>query len=195
MRLGATNETTVIRNRVYKAGYYTAFCRVVVLAPGDSQYVPDRLAGLQVFHAKDLESYQGLLTWLRGPADAKQVIAAGRVAWPEERPGFEWNLADRTPEFQTFQGIVTGRCAERVFLIRGDGNRGKTVLLAELLSYSQHQGLLRILSISKGARRSMMSSRTSSSSALHTSRARQTRLLQTEVSNYSVTCRILLFRL
>jgi len=154
MRLGATHEIKVIRNRIYDAGYYTSFCRVLLVNAADAQYVPLVLKGLQTFDSNDTQSYEGLLAWLRGalapPAADAAAPGTAPSGWSPARPGFEWTLADRTQQFTTYQQMITGTTAERALLVRGAGNCGKTVLLAQFLSYAQHQGLMRVLVDLKG---------------------------------------------
>lgn len=43
--------------------------------------------------------------------------------------------------FTAFEQMITGRSGHRILLLKGVSNRGKTVVLSELLAYSRHLGL------------------------------------------------------
>lgn len=65
MRLGATHETKVIHDRVYRAAQQIDFLRVVVFSRVDKSHVPSVIKGLKSFNATEETDYSALLEWLR----------------------------------------------------------------------------------------------------------------------------------
>ncbi len=63
------------------------------------------------------------------------------IQWPAPLPSHSRLLADRREEFEIFDRMVTGRCLERVLLLKGVSGSGKSVLMAELTGYASSLGL------------------------------------------------------
>ncbi|MBS0149353.1 MAG: TIR and AAA domain-containing protein [Nitrospira sp.] len=150
VRLGASHETRVLYRRIYNAGQQIQFCRVVVVNEADKTHIPDLIAGLHVFDAE--RDRTDLLDWLRhrGALSSTQDQSPSQIAWPQPLQDFPRRLADRTPEFKCFEAVVTGQDLRRIFIVNGPSNRGKTVLLSELLGLVKRLGLAHSLLDCKG---------------------------------------------
>ncbi len=64
------------------------------------------------------------------------------ITWP--RPASTQDtriLADRRGEFEIFERMITGQCRERILLLKGASDCGKTVLADELMEYARRLGL------------------------------------------------------
>jgi SEFIR domain len=139
---GAAFEATIIRQQLYEAGHKNSKYRAIVFSEGDEQLVPEILRGNNVYRVTDHGCYQQLLVWVRG---STRSLAAGTrpspIAWPEAVEDFLPRLADRKPEFCHFKQVLAGKTPERILLLRGPSNSGKTALLQVLRSYCQQVGI------------------------------------------------------
>ena len=69
---------------------------------------------------------------------------------PSGQDEYPWPLADRKEQFAVFQDMVTNAIPQRIFLIDGDSNTGKTVLLNELFKLAKALDLDSVLLDQKG---------------------------------------------
>ncbi len=70
--------------------------------------------------------------------DLLKSAATGPIRWPAlPSPSRAPVLADRKPEFELFQRMITGQSASRVLLLEGTTNSGKSVLSKELVKYAR----------------------------------------------------------
>lgn len=60
-----------------------------------------------------------------------QLVQANKLPWPDTCEPLSYFLADRHEELQLFLDIVSPKCRERILLIHGPSNRGKTALISE----------------------------------------------------------------
>jgi hypothetical protein len=140
VRLGVIHEAKILGRRIFEAGQTVDFCRVVVFDEADKAHVPMLIAGLQIFHAS--WDYAALLGWL-GLSGAAQSSASQPtpISWPAPLPYPSHQLADRVNEFRLFESIITGRSYQRILLLKGLSNSGKTALLSELFKLAKFLGL------------------------------------------------------
>jgi hypothetical protein len=137
-RSGATLETKILKQRVNQGGAKIEFCRAVYFESAHKTCIPDLLADLRSFSLAD--DYADLLAWLR-PAGQPAPKPNPALAWPAPAADYRWPLADRKQEFELFRQMAAGGRKERVLLVRGERNRGKTTLLGALKDYAKAQGL------------------------------------------------------
>ncbi len=135
-RLGAIVETKVIFRRVIDAGNYVGFCRPIIFEAQHRSSIPDLLKGLHTFNAQT--DYAQIIAWLRGkgaaPVPEEQT---DEISWPQIPADYAWPLADRADQFNVFKNMLSGRIPQRIFLLEGDSNTGKTVLLNALFLLSK----------------------------------------------------------
>ncbi len=138
--LGVVCEAGAIRQLLYDTGGLNEKFRVTLFAAEDNNQVPLQLSRYHRFLLYAENGYKELLAWLQG---AESVTAPSApppqtIPWPQPAPDYPWQLADRKPEFAHFEKMVTGQLPQRILLLRGLSNTGKTVLSAELLAYARH---------------------------------------------------------
>ncbi len=134
MREGATYEASVLKRRIVKQGAVLDFCRPVVFDATDTNHIPYRIAGL---HSYTLQrDYPDIVGWLRGVA-AVQSAPAGSFVWPAPIPNYHWPLADRKEEFALFARMLSGASVQRILLVKGNRNTGKSLLLQSLREYTK----------------------------------------------------------
>jgi hypothetical protein len=63
------------------------------------------------------------------------------ISWPAPPPRFEYPLADREAEFDTFVRLITGQTPERIYLISGPSDRGKSVLVEQFAELALRLGV------------------------------------------------------
>jgi hypothetical protein len=104
--------------------------------------------GLQRYHRFELwrpASYAELLAWVKptppGGAGAQATGKPVAVQWPERVNRPIRTLANRDEEFDCFERMIQGQTDQRILLIRGASNRGKTALLGELLGLANMLGV------------------------------------------------------
>ncbi len=86
--------------------------------------------------------YADLLAWLRPGAPVTTAPPAPcPIHWPDPDPSKLPVLADRKEEFALFEQMITGRCSERVLLLKGPSNSGKTLLTGEMSEYARNLGV------------------------------------------------------
>jgi hypothetical protein len=71
-----------------------------------------------------------------GSAEAKPETPPTFV-WPQPPLNWDSHLADRHEEFEAFVQLVTGQANERMQLIHGPSDRGKSVLLAQFVKLAR----------------------------------------------------------
>ncbi len=99
-------------------------------------------------HQRD---YDQIIDWLRQKgAAADPTTAQVDITWPKRQDEYPWPLADRKEQFAVFQDMVTNAIPQRIFLIDGDSNTGKTVLLKELFKLAKALDLDSVLLDQKG---------------------------------------------
>lgn len=137
--LGAVSEARVIRQLLYKTGGFNEKFRVILFDEGDNDHIPTDLEGYHRFLLYQNAAYDELLAWLAGSSLVGPYPTAEPpvIRWPAADADYVWQLADRKGEFAFFQRMVTGGSSQRIFLLRGVSNTGKTVLRAELVSYAR----------------------------------------------------------
>jgi hypothetical protein len=67
-----------------------------------------------------------------GASFATEEAEAAPVNWPDVPSSVTYSLADREPEVDFFLKLISGRSKERIFLLSGASDRGKSTLLHEL---------------------------------------------------------------
>jgi hypothetical protein len=132
---GAVLEGRAIKQILYDASSVNPDYRVVVLSEADGAYVPLLLKAYHHFKVYNEGDYKGLLSWLGVSASA--IPAAPRPP----ATSYEWKIADRIDILHAFEKAVTGQSQQRILLVSGPSNNGKTVLMGELLTYAQHHGV------------------------------------------------------
>lgn len=151
MRLGAIHELKVLHRRLYNAGAEIAFCRILTLEDDHRNCIPTFLQGLPAFDAQ--RDYATILDWLRskGMAPLSKENRATIIWPPRPSADYHWPLVDRVEQFETFLNILTNNQRHRIFLLEGQSNSGKTVLLLELLRLAHRQGVCAALLDMKGS--------------------------------------------
>lgn len=149
MRLGAIHELKVLFRRLYNAGSEVKFCRILTFEDDHRNCIPTFLQGLPAFDAQ--RDYEQIIGWLRqrGAApDPRQEHFD--ITWLKRPDKYPWPLADRDKQFVVFQDMITNSIPQRIFLIEGVGNTGKTVLLSELFKLAKALDLDSVLLDLKG---------------------------------------------
>ncbi len=140
MRLGAIHEQKVIYRRLYDAGSDIEFARILTFDADHRGSIPTFLKGLPAFDATT--DYPNLIGWLREKGAAPELDdSPNQITWPKIPADYRWPLADRVDQFETFKTILGGQAAQRIFLVEGASNTGKTVLLNELFRLAQQVNL------------------------------------------------------
>ena len=136
--LGAVCEARAIRQLLYDVGGINEKFRVILFAEEDNNHVPVQLKGYHRFLLDQEKGYSDLLTWLQpAPAPAASSGQDITIPWPSPAPDYVWPLADRKDEFSLFERMITGQSSQRILLVQGMSNTGKTVLSAELRAYAR----------------------------------------------------------
>ena len=105
--------------------------------------------GCPAFDAQ--RDYGQIIGWLRQRGAAPDPSQAQiDISWPNRPDEYPWPLADRVEQFGAFQDMVTHNIPQRIFLIEGLGNTGKTVLLNELFKLAKALDLSSVLLDLKG---------------------------------------------
>ena len=87
-----------------------------------------------------------------GPQSAKpQETVTQFIHWATPDPDYVWPLADREPEFALFAKMVTGQSPQRILLLHGPSNTGKTACRVELIAYARRLKLPTALLDFKGS--------------------------------------------
>ncbi len=149
MRQGAIHELKVLYRRLYNAGSEVDFCRILTFEDDHRNCIPIFLQGLPAFDAQ--RDYDKIIGWLRelgaAPNPSQEHVD---MTWPKRPNGYPWPLADRVEQFEVFLDMVTHTIPQRIFLIEGLGNTGKTVLLNELFKLAKTLDLDPVLLDLKG---------------------------------------------
>jgi len=148
MRLGAIHELKVIYRRLYEAGSHIDFCRIVTFDDDHRNSIPTFLKGLQAFDAQ--RDYAAMLDWLRAKGAVQSESINIQLNWPVIPVTFNWPLADRKEPFEVFKGMIEQQIPQRIFLIEGVSNTGKTVLVNELFELAKSIELPAVLLDLKG---------------------------------------------
>jgi hypothetical protein len=137
--LGAACEASAIRQLIYNQAGFNEKIRVVLFDITDQAHVPLQLQRYHAFQPLTDAGYAEILAWLRGPQPVPEPQRPQPLAicWPSLISGYPWPLADRMDEFAFFGKMVTGQLPQRILLLRGISNTGKTVLLTELVAYAR----------------------------------------------------------
>lgn len=135
-RLGAIHELKVIYKRLYNAGSNIDFCRILTFEDDHRNSIPEFLSDQPIFDAQ--RDYTEILAWLRlkGAApDPSQTSIS--LTWPTIPSEYPWPLADRKEQFAIFKDMIEQKIPQRIVLIEGNSNTGKTVLLNELINLAK----------------------------------------------------------
>jgi SEFIR domain-containing protein len=136
---GATFEACIIRQQLYDVGARNPKFRAILFAENYERLVPDRLRGNNLYRPLNADSYQQLLTWLRRSAQVAEPIGAipmpPPIIWPQPVDDYQSRLADRKIQFTHFKQVLSGKISQRILLLRGPSNQGKTALLSALGTY------------------------------------------------------------
>jgi hypothetical protein len=137
---GVAWEAQTIRQYLYDNSSANRKVRALLLEETDRAYIPNALRPYSVFVATHDVSYGELLGWLRvTPAGATPPPFS--VDWLPPADDFVRQLADRVEEFERFKSMLSGRSAQRAFLIQGPSSSGKTALIHECIAYAEHRGV------------------------------------------------------
>ena len=149
MRLGAIHELKALYRRLYNAGSEIKFCRILTFEDDHRNCIPTFLQGLPAFDAQ--RDYVQIIGWLRQKGAAPDPSQAHvDITWPKSPNEYPWPLADRVEQFGVFLDMVTHTIPQRIFLIDGYSNTGKTVLLNELFKLAKVLDLDQVLLDLKG---------------------------------------------
>ncbi|WP_291995398.1 SEFIR domain-containing protein [Candidatus Accumulibacter sp. ACC003] len=133
--LGAVCEAAAIRQSLYERAGCNHYIRVVLFDAIDDEHIPTQLKRYHFFVSP--RDQAALVDWLHG----KPSSAAG-LKWPSlPDSSYVWPLADRRPSCSRFEEAITGSSRERILLVDGPSNCGKTALLEALYAYAQHLGV------------------------------------------------------
>src|SRR4051794_22162116 len=126
--LGVAWEAHMIRQYLYKSGTVNRKVRVLLFEEEDRAHIPKLLQTYHAFCSASDEGYSQLLGWLKVTSHAPAPPPAtphlptappAAIAWPAAAGGFTRQVADRKDEFEIFVNMLSGQCAERIFLIQG----------------------------------------------------------------------------
>jgi hypothetical protein len=152
MRLGAIHELKVLSQRLYQAGSTVSFCRALYFEDSHKDSIPSLIQGLSRFHAE--KDYGLLLAWLQqqgaAPASKPEDQTPAAIVWPARLADYRWPLADRLEPFAAFHDMATQTRPQRILLIEGASNTGKTVLSDELFRFARALSLRAVLLDLKG---------------------------------------------
>lgn len=149
MRLGAIHELGVLYRRLYNAGSEINFCRILTFEDEHQNNIPTFLQGLPNFAAQ--RDFQQILAWLQLRGAAPTLTESQtQITWPNRNANYHWLLADRKAPCEAFQNMLTRNIPQRILLLEGQSNTGKTVLLNELLNCAKFMSLESILLDMKG---------------------------------------------
>ena len=149
MRQGATHETRVLYRRLYEAGAEIDFCRTLTFEADHKTCIPKFIAGLNTFDAN--RDFSEIVAWLRKLGAVAEDTTGNRpIVWPQPIVDYPWPLADRTDQFELFHQIITARCQERILLVDGPSNSGKSVFVTELFNFAKRLNLRSVLLDLKG---------------------------------------------
>lgn len=133
--LGAVCEAGAIRQLLYDRAGFNQHVRVVLFDATDNEHIPVQLKRYHFFGSPSDDA--ALVDWLHG----KPSSAAG-LKWPSlAASSYVWPLADRRSSCSRFEEAITGSRRERILLVDGPSNCGKTALLKALQAYAQHLGV------------------------------------------------------
>src|SRR5262245_26434724 len=131
--LGASAETRIISQRLYNVAGVTGEIRIAHFGSIDAASLP---LDLQAFHrfeaAKDFSSICGWIKGVAAAASGAAVVASAE--WLITPPVFEWLLADCEPVHDAFSKLLTATPPQRILLVRGGSETGKSHLTKCLLS-------------------------------------------------------------
>jgi len=138
--LGSVSEARVIRQTLYKSAGHNEKFRVILFVAEDNNHIANQLEAYHRFLLYQPDDYASLLAWLHGSISTKVNLNPNspNINWPVPDTNYAWPLANRKPEFSVFQEMITGQTHLRIFLMCGQSNAGKTVCLAQLLTYALH---------------------------------------------------------
>ena len=105
--------------------------------------------GLRRDHYLEAEDSSASSTEDPRPVSPKPA-AKPAIQWPSIADDYKWPLADRKEEFAFFQRMISGQTKQRLMLIDGDTNTGKTVCLTEFRTYARYVGMRETLLDFKG---------------------------------------------
>lgn len=77
-----------------------------------------------------LSFYRAFESQVAGATFAQATFEPLRIKWPEAPPPQPYRLADREKEFRMFLGLLAEQSSERLLLLHGPTDRGKSSLLA-----------------------------------------------------------------
>jgi hypothetical protein len=154
---GVIFEAAAIRQAIINQGGENERFRCVCFQDEHVVHIPDQLKPYQHFVPVEPGAYADLLKWLResnppppppgappsergGPRKPKPR-SPRPVGPPRPRGGFVRQLANREHEFRLFEHMITGVMKQRVLLLRGGNNRGKTALLIEFFKMVRYYEL------------------------------------------------------
>jgi SEFIR domain len=130
--LGASAETVVINQRLYNTAGVTSDIRIAYFDSLDPAGVPLDLQGFHRFDA--IHDFDGMRDWINGVPAGAATSSAEVASWLATAPVFEWLLADCEPVHEAFSKLLTATPPERVLLIRGGSETGKSEITKRLLS-------------------------------------------------------------
>jgi len=150
MRQGAIHELKVLYRRLYEAGNQINFCRIITFEDDHRNCIPAFIRGLPSFDAQ--RNYDQIIDWLRDRGAAPPVPNHTQIviSWPSRPVDYRCPLADRVEQFGAFMDMVTHNIPQRIFLIEGVSNTGKTVLSNELFKLAKALDLDSVLLDLKG---------------------------------------------
>ena len=95
--------------------------------------------------------FSEIVAWLRKLGAVAEDTTGNRpIVWPQPIVDYPWPLADRTDQFELFHQIITARCQERILLVDGPSNSGKSVFVTELFNFAKRLNLRSVLLDLKG---------------------------------------------
>jgi hypothetical protein len=137
--LGSACEARQIRLELFRSRGSTEKFRPVLVDATCHGSIPDNLAPLHAFAVYRPADFEQLVEWLTGTSTLPDPIVPTR--WPDPLASYQRPLADREAEFEHFIGMVTGQSPQRIMLVQGTTNLGKSALIAEMEAYSDRINL------------------------------------------------------
>jgi hypothetical protein len=143
MGVGAAIEARRIFLRIAEKKGFNDNCRVVILNAGDEVGLPDQIKDYHQFKPNEgPNDFDDLITWLKGAAcaAASTCVMPAIATTPAPSPTFPASIVmiDRqgfvncAGAFTTFEKMLTQDSVERILLLLGYGNQGKSTLLTNL---------------------------------------------------------------
>jgi hypothetical protein len=136
---GAACEAHVIRQELYDKRYVNTKFRLISFGTLEIEMVPKDLKGYHAYQADDEGSYQLLVRWLE---KKEETADDSESAWLDSPPDLTWPFADNYALRDAFATMLTKDSPNRVLLIEGMSERGKSSATEHLMACACRYGWL-----------------------------------------------------